>query len=338
MKNPFTLSFGKKPVQFVSRLRQENTIIEEFRDDEPSTQVYMLTGPRGAGKTVMMSSIAEELQKDDRWIVIELNAERDILPALASKLYAQKGISKHFIKAKVDFSAFGLGASIEDGTPVTDIEMVLEKIFEVLSEQGRRVLLTIDEVTKNANVRVFAATFQILIRKNYPVFLLMTGLYENIYELQNEKSLTFLFRAPKVALEPLNAISMQQKYADVFDIPPEEAREMAEITKGYPFAFQVLGYLRWEGKAEKKEVIIQRLDEYLAEYVYDKIWSELSEIDLKVVVAMAATGKNRVKDIREELDMTPSLFSVYRDRLKRKGVIDVSKYGTEYQCAENKRN
>ncbi|MBR3317729.1 MAG: hypothetical protein IKG21_07965 [Atopobiaceae bacterium] len=35
-------------------------------------------------------------------------------------------------------------------------------------------------------MRVFAASFQVFLRQNLPVFLLMTGLYENINELQNE--------------------------------------------------------------------------------------------------------------------------------------------------------
>ena len=53
-------------------------------------------------------------------------------------------------------------------------------------------------------MRSFAHDFQSLLRDDYPVFALMTGLYENIYDLQNEKSLTFLYRAPKIILEPLN--------------------------------------------------------------------------------------------------------------------------------------
>jgi hypothetical protein len=41
-----------------------------------------------------------------------------------------------------------------------------------------------------------------------------------------------------------------------------------------------------------------------------------------------ASGKdNRVKNIRDNLSMTSRLFSVYRDRLKRKGVLDTREYG-----------
>ena len=79
MGNPFSLSFGKKPGEYISRITQTNEVLETFQDDEPSNQVYMVTGARGTGKTVMMTSIAEELRRDKRWIVVELNPERDML-------------------------------------------------------------------------------------------------------------------------------------------------------------------------------------------------------------------------------------------------------------------
>lgn len=38
-------------------------------------------------------------------------------------------------------------------------------------------------------------------------------------------------------------------------------------------------------------------------------------------------GSAAVKHLRENLKMTSGLFSVYRDRLKRKGIIDTREYG-----------
>ena len=58
-----------------------------------------------------------------------------------------------------------------------------------------------------------------------------------------------------------------------------------------------------------------------------KIWSELSEIDKKILAELSVTEDNRVKTIREHLNMKSEQFSVYRDRLKRKGVIDIKEYG-----------
>lgn len=61
--NPFTLSFGKKPLQYISRLTETNQILESFCAEIPSNQIYMITGVRGSGKTVMMTNIASELRK-----------------------------------------------------------------------------------------------------------------------------------------------------------------------------------------------------------------------------------------------------------------------------------
>ena len=140
----------------------------------------------------------------------------------------------------------------------------------------------------------------------------MTGLYENIYDLQNDKALTFLYRAPKIMLEPLNYTAIRKNYMDIFKIEITQAEKMTELTKGYPFAFQVLGYLYWEYRADKKlEEILPEYDQYLDEYVYSKIWSELSMQDKEILTVISVTGETRVKNIRESLSMNSNLFSVY---------------------------
>ena len=122
MNNPFTLSFGKKPLQYISRIMQTNQIIESFNAEIPSNQIFMITGVRGSGKTVMMTNIADEIRADESWIVVELNPMRDLLQSLAEKIYGIPEMHARFLKARLDFSAFGLGVSIEDAVPVTDIE------------------------------------------------------------------------------------------------------------------------------------------------------------------------------------------------------------------------
>lgn len=328
MNNPFTLSFGKKPLQYISRIAQTNEIFDNFMAQEPSNQIYMLTGVRGSGKTVMMANIAGEIKKNENWIVVELNPTRDLLQSLAAKLYSLPEMQPCFIQAKLDFSALGLGVSLENAVPITDIEYAIEKMLTEIQKRSKRLLITIDEVTNCEYIRIFASSFQIFLRQNYPVFLLMTGLYENIYDLQNEDSLTFLYRAPKVILEPLNYTAVRKKYMDIFKIDMEKAEEMTGLTGGYPFAFQVLGYLLWENKdVESIKEILPEYDQYLEEYVYGKIWSELSELDKKILVEMAVNGETKVKKIRDGVGLKSEQFAVYRDRLKRKGIFDTGKYG-----------
>ena len=47
MGNPFALSFGKKTVQYISRLAQTNQILTAFQEKNPTNQFFMITGVRG---------------------------------------------------------------------------------------------------------------------------------------------------------------------------------------------------------------------------------------------------------------------------------------------------
>lgn len=320
-QNPFTLSFGRKPEQYIARLVQTEEIVQDFLQDRPASQVYMITGVRGSGKTVLMTGIAQEFEKKPDWITVELNPNLDLQKGLAASLYSQPGMAVFFAQAKIDLSFLGIGISIEKGDAIYDYDTALARMMEVIKRMGRRVLICIDEVSDTEQMRVFASTFQILIRKEYPVHLLVTGLYENIYDLQNEKNLTFLYRAPKIRLEPLNFTAIRAVYQKALEIPAEKAGKMASLVRGYPYAFQLLGYLCWQNPGSSLDDLMPLFDQYLEEYVYSKIWSELSGKDRAVLLALAETDDGLVGKIRECVGMKSNDFSVYRERLIRKGVV-----------------
>jgi hypothetical protein len=222
-------------------------------------------------------------------------------------------------------SALGIGVSAEDTFQYNDIESAIAKMLEVLKDKKKRLLITIDEVVNSKNMRIFASAFQIFVRQDYPIFLLMTGLLQNITNLQDEKSLTFLYRAPKIQLGSLNISAIKEKYKQVFELEDEEALELARYTKGYPFAFQVLGYMYWNNPSVPNVMLDYKL--YLYEMVYDKIWSELSKKDKKVCVAIAKSETGKIKEVREILKMTSNEFNPYNDRLKKKELILKSERG-----------
>lgn len=97
---------------------------------------------------------------------------------------------------------------------------------------------------------------------------------------------------------------MTTSYRTVFNLPPKTAVQMARVTKGYPFAFQILGYLKWEHNASLEE-ILPEFDEALASYAYEKIWSELSDLDRKIVYVIS-TGLEKTIDIRTKLSLSPA--------------------------------
>lgn len=324
--NPFSLSFGKEPVNAISREKTLNDIVEGFCAENPEFQVCMITGVRGSGKTVLMTEVSNEIKKDKKWIVAELSPERDILHALAAELSNQRELMQIFRDAKLNLSFLGFGLEIDAEPPITDTAVALDKMLDQLTRKGKKLLITIDEAVSNTYVREFASQFQIYMRKNYNIFLLMTGLYEKIYELQNEETLTFLYRAPKFTMDPLNARLVAKKYQQILNISIDEAEKMAALVKGYPYAYQVLGYLCYKRQCSYEEVI-DDFDAYLSEYVYDKIWAEMSGKDRKAAKATADSPTGKTSEIRALSNMSSEEFAVYRNRLLKKGIVISERYG-----------
>lgn len=327
MNNPFTLNFGLEPVAYISRHAQSNEVITNFSMDPSPSHVYMITGVRGSGKTVFLTEVEDYLRKQE-WIVFDLSMESDLLKAFAAKLYNEQKFRKLFENARLNFSFLGFGIEVKDEPPVTDLGTAIEKMLDIVKNQKKKILITIDEAANTSSMRRFASEFQILLRNKYPVYLLMTGLYENIYALQNVNTLTFLYRSPKIALSPLNAGAMIDSYQDLLQMTEEDARNLANLTKGYPYAYQVAGYLCWTLKLKKiTDELIRQFDEYMDEYVYSKIWDEQSSVKRKILMAMAKELNGNVTNIRESVQMEPHEFSVYRSRLIRQGLVRADGYG-----------
>lgn len=324
--NPYSLLFGKEPNQMISRQVQRDGLLEAFTRKVPPEQIFMITGIRGCGKTVFMTEVSRRIARNTNWIVVELNPERDMLHALVSKLSSENQLAALFQQAKVNLSFFGFGVEISGTKPITDLETALIKMLESLQRHKKKVLVTIDEVSNTGDMRTFAAAFQILIRRNLPIFLLMTGLYDNIHSLQNEKTLTFLYRAPKIELGPLNLSRIAKNYEQNLPVSTQESRRMAKLTRGYSFAFQVLGYFAYEQGGLTDEVL-NSFQEYLEDYVYEKVWDELSAQDKRLVYGIARNPDGKVSEIRGSLDMDSNTFNQYRRRLIQKGIIEGDTYG-----------
>ena len=67
----------------------------------------MITGVRGCGKTVFITQIAHRLREKPEWIVVDLNAQRDMLYSLAAKLASHQILSQWFQEAEINLQAFG---------------------------------------------------------------------------------------------------------------------------------------------------------------------------------------------------------------------------------------
>lgn len=324
-RNPFAINFGKLPTQYIDRAILTDGILDELLADDAQNPCFMLTGTRGTGKTVTMTTIERRLSSYDNWIIIRLNPVRDMLAGLVAKLYDSREYITKFIDTSVNLSKFGIGIGVSSKSPVADIESALEIILKEVKRQKKKVLVTIDEVSNTQYMKEFASSFQILLREDLPIYLIMAGLHENIRNLEDESNLTFLYRAPKYEMEPLNLTLIADRYMKILNVSQEAAMDMAIMTKGYPFAYQALGkYLFEDEKHEMNTDVLIKVDEALSHYVYSKIWSELSRKDKWYMSFIVQQKSMSTAELLEMSGQKKNEFSQYRARLRDKGLINVS--------------
>ena len=73
--------------------------------------------------------------------------------------------------------------------------------------------------------------------------------------------------------------------------------------------------------------ILEKFDTILEEQVYRKIWEKLSDQDRAVIQQLLDHEEIKVQELRAALHMSSSKFSVYRDRLLKRGILNAPKYG-----------
>ncbi len=319
--NPFNISFGEEPNSVIYRDKEYQGIVDLFESDQSESKVEIITGPRGCGKTVLLSQIKSHFDNKDNWITADLTQYSNMLEQLAGKLYENGKIKKLFIKAEFNFSFQGLGFSIKGENPISNIESLLDRILVYLSNKKVNILVLIDDVSNNEYVKQFIQTYQQFIRSKYKVFLLMTGLYENISDLQNTNNLTFLLRAPKLKLSKLNLRAISLSYKKHLGLNDKEAVELAKRTNGYAYAYQLIGNALYKNNTKVLgEDEMEYVDLELENNVYGKIWESMSPTDKKVAFSMLKYSS--VSDIIKDLGMNNAKFQVYRRRLIDSGVVD----------------
>lgn len=332
MQNPFTTTFSKAPEMTYISTEKTNEILENFSYKRPSESVYKITGVRGSGKTVILAKIEESLKsesaKSEGWLVFDLSPARDILEQLAAMLH-ENGFGPKDTKNKninLSFSILGTGGGIgfssEDENQFFDIGVEIEKMIVQATSQNKRILIGIDEVSKTKTMIEFASEYGRWLRAGYPVYLVCTGLYENIQEVSNVKNLTFFRRATTVKTDPLNTIRMTEMYKKTLDISHEEAYTYAQMTKGYAYAFQKLGALCFLKRQKMESIdVIQDLKTELYAYAYEKIWEEMTNEDRYLISLLLDKREYKREEVLNLMGEKQKNYSVYRDRLLKRGIL-----------------
>ena len=330
MQNPFSTTFSKIPAYSYIPTDQSAEIIENFSLVDPSESVYKITGVRGSGKTVLLGKIEEEMSdaefRENGWEIFRLSPSRDLLKQFAAML-VQKGYIKAGLRGKgfnISASVLGTGGgfgfSSEAQDSLFDIGVELDRTLEAAASEGKKFLIGIDEISRTNEMETFTSEFGKWLRAGFPVYLVCTGLYDNIEQLCNVKNLTFFRRATTVRTEPLSFIRMSETYKNKLHIDHATAKQLAEITKGYPYAFQELGVLYFKKKpGDTLDNLVGQLQSELFAYAYEKIWEELSDEDRRMAKILSLKDELKREEVLKKMEK-PSNYSVYRDRLLKRGL------------------
>lgn len=84
-------------------------MVSTFNAQNAVSHVFLIEGIRGSGKTVLMTSISDELCVNKDWIGVDLNPAVDLLDNLAECLVNSMNIFPDILGNGFSISAMGFG-------------------------------------------------------------------------------------------------------------------------------------------------------------------------------------------------------------------------------------
>lgn len=213
--------------------------------------------------------------------------------------------------------------------PITNVNSLLEIMLKYLKEKNKKVLVLIDDIDSSDYVKAFIYSYQSFLRDSYNIFLLMTGLFENISELENSNNLTFLLRTPKIFLKPLNLRAITISYENIFSLSQEDAIKLTKLTCGYAYGYQLLGDILCKNDTIKiSKKVLNEYDLSLEDNVYAKIWQSLTNKEKDICYGISKS--NNVSDILKFTSLNNSSLQVYKKRLEKQEIIVITSRGKKY--------
>ena len=338
-KNPFTPAFGSEPLFLVGREHIIDDILGglENKPGDPN-RASILVGPRGSGKTVLLTKIAFEASQIG-WIPASVTASPGMLARILEQIeYNGKDIlpakGKHRLS---ELHAFGFSMSTEkaeENKPSWRLQTT--RYLEMLSEYKIGVLITVDEIDSKLTEMVdLVADFQHFIREKRELALVMAGLPGKTLQMFQDKSISFVRRAFQHKLEAIGNADVKTAIMKTIEtsgrsIEGDALEKAADYTRGYPFLIQLAGYNIWRQSPENEVITladvvhgIESSQEHMERMILDTTVNELSEKDVEFLYAMLPDeASSKISDITERLGWTNNLSAQYRLRLIRQGIIE----------------
>lgn len=345
MTNPFTPTFGVTPPLLVGRDAEIATVLDALDDGVGSPgRATLVTGPRGAGKTVTLNAI-EDAAAQRGWLVISETARPGVAVDLTEQILPRHlhelGLAVEHRLIGGGASAAGIGANVTreniDRYPLTPtFRSQLVDLTEALKPPTAGVLITLDEVHRDAlgDLQVIAQAVQHAFREGREVAFVAAGLPSAVMDALHDRAMTFLRRAERLELGPVPRAAVRRALEEPIhtagrQITPEALSTAADGTRGYPFLIQLVGRQIWNADRQAATITephavqgVEGAVRRVGRLVHEPALADLSTIDRSFLAAMAADdGPSQMRDIRDRLGADSNYVSQYRLRLIAAGVI-----------------
>ena len=335
MTDPFTRTPGVAGKAYIdSGVADE--IIQAFCDENSSKYVYKITGLRGSGKSVEYSRVLRTLKEKDGWLVYPLSSSGDGIRTLISKLSMEEFIDskKSLLTVKSSTSLEGkvivasgkqavdITKALSDNEDYYSQEATLVKMIETANKKNHKVLIGIDDISKTPAMVELLSLVSSMVLEGLKVYLIVTGLSQNIEAFSTEKNLSFFKRADSLEIKSLNKYDIVFMYQKLLGVNEKEAKTLEEITAGYAYAYQVLGSLYFRKQEnDTVEDLMPDFERILFRDSYDLIWKSITEREKELIRCIYRSKTGKTSDIKE-LMTNKANYSVVRERLINKHIID----------------
>ena len=333
--DPFTRTPGIAGKAYIDNGVADD-IISNLCNEESSKYVYKITGLRGSGKSVEYSKIIKTMKEQKGWLVYTLSASGDAVETLIAKLSMEKFInSKSETTSLNSTTSVGGSALVLSGNETVSIsktssdndhffsqEATLSKMMSEANKNKYKVLIGIDDIAKTPETVKLLSMIGAMLLEGIQVYLIVTGLSENIEDFSSEKNLSFFKRADSKEIKALNKYEISYMYEKLLGIDSAEARKIEALSQGYAYAYQVLGSLYFsKNPKDTLEDIIPEFEKIMFKDSYDLIWKSLTEAEKDLVRCICQTKNGKTEDIKS-LMKNPGAYTVYRERLLNKHLVD----------------
>jgi len=100
--------------------------------------MYLITGIRGTGKTVLLKNVYELLSKESNWITIDINPQVDIMTSIVNNLYNVSKTKKFLDGLNISINVPYLTITKEQKEEYIDPEILSRKLIEHLAKKNKK--------------------------------------------------------------------------------------------------------------------------------------------------------------------------------------------------------